>query len=280
MARLAGPLQSWGEHSPYTQRGTMPYPTYSGLLGLARAALGSSRESDPSSWSWLRTLAMAVRIDTPGAIARDFHTVNPPPAGTWDSKVGKGRKSSKVSQTPYTVPVGNGRPWMVGNTPSTLITERHYVSDAAFTWLVEGPSVDIDLLGASLQRPKWQLSLGRKACPPDWPMFLGVTNGTVFELANTIPLADPTSVSRLLPWDESEQGTSVQSTRSVELHILGGTTPADVTVGTSVTHTDDPVGSHPHAGHTPRMRHVINVHAPISDRVGLLTWATKHLDKP
>ena len=278
VARLSGPLQSWGEHSPYTQRGTLPYPTYSGLLGLARAALGSSREADPASWSWLRTLAMAIRIDTPGSVARDFHTVNPPPSGSWDSAIGAKRKSSKANQTPYIVPMGNGRAWAVGKTPSTLITERHYVADAAFTWLVEGPAADIERLTAALRRPKWQLSLGRKACPPDWPLLLGTSKETLVDLASMVPVADPSPRSIYRPWEQADLETPVILTRHVELQMLTAMGAIPVTGGTSITHTDDPVGSHPHAGHTPRVRHISTVSAPVSDRLGLLVWATTHLD--
>ena len=278
IARLAGPLQSWGEHAPYTYRGTLPYPTYSGLLGLARAALGSSRDDDPQSWSWLRALAMAVRIDAPGSVALDFHTVNPPPEGAWNSAVGAGKKSSKANQTPYTVPFGNGRAWAVGNTPSTLITERHYLDGAAFTWLVEGPTPDIHRLSLALARPKWQLSLGRKACPPDWPLLLGTTDGTLADLAHVVPIAHPTSASRQNAWDQTDLEPAETASRSVELHILSGATPDVWPLSTPVTHTDDPAGSHPHAGHSPHVRYVSAIAAPVSDRPGLLAWASTHLD--
>ena len=85
VCRLAGPLQSWGEHARFTRRDSLPYPTYSGLLGLARAALGHDRMGRDARTGlsiderWLRRLTMAIRIDQPGRTLVDYHTVNPPP---------------------------------------------------------------------------------------------------------------------------------------------------------------------------------------------------------
>ena len=284
VARLSGPLQSWGEHSPYTHRGSVPYPTYSGLLGLMRAALGSSRQSDPASWAWLRALGMVVRIDAPGSIVRDFHTVNPPPADAWASTVGSGRKGSKATGIPFTVPNGEGKLWSAQKPiegaprrPSTLVSERIYLSDAAFTLLVDGPAERVAQLAAALTRPEWQLSLGRKACAPDWPLVLGRRSGEVFDLAGEVPIVEPAKARRSSGAFGEPDGAA-PLTGTAELHSLNGR-PAPASAST-VTHSDDPVGSHPHAGHTPRVRHVTQVTAPLTDRPGLRAWASTHLDPP
>jgi CRISPR system Cascade subunit CasD len=278
VVRLAGPLQSWGDNSPYTTRGTLAYPTYSGLLGLARAALGSPRDANPADWQWLRDLTMAVRIDEPGRIVRDFHTVNPPPAGSWSSPVGQGRKGSKASGMPHIVPVGNGKAWSVGKTPSTLITERFYVADAAFVWLVEGTEGCIRQLAEALLRPTWQLSLGRKACTPEWPLMLGTSPAGILEIAARLPVTTPPvdvrSRSRQ-PQDASANATPV---REVDLHLLHG--PAVGDKGASMVCADDPVGSHPHAGHTPRVRSIIRIAAPAATRPALLAWSEANLERP
>lgn len=40
LLRLAGPMQSWGEHSMFGERDTLPYPSRSGLIGMFAAAQG------------------------------------------------------------------------------------------------------------------------------------------------------------------------------------------------------------------------------------------------
>lgn len=275
VVRLAGPLQSWGESSPYTVRGTLPYPTYSGLLGLARAALGSPRSADLADWEWLRGLTMAVRIDEPGQIIRDFHTVNPPPSNAWTSRVGQGRKSSKASGVPHTVPVGSGQAWSVGKTPSTLITERYYITDATFIWLIEGPEVHVRRLAAALNRPVWQLSLGRKACLPEWPLVLGTSGASLIDVAESLPVRGLVDdASQLDPSQERERGIS----RNVDLHMIQGAVQR--LPGFAVSCTDDPVGSHPHDGHVPRVRSIVRISAPTATRPGLTEWSLVNLELP
>ena len=46
LLRLAGPMQSWGEHSMFGERDTLPYPSRSGLIGMFAAAQGV-RRGDP-----------------------------------------------------------------------------------------------------------------------------------------------------------------------------------------------------------------------------------------
>lgn len=71
--RLAAPLQSWGGPSRYNRRDTLPQPTKSGILGLFAAADGRSREA---SLSDLLGLRLGVRVDQPGTLLRDYHTVS------------------------------------------------------------------------------------------------------------------------------------------------------------------------------------------------------------
>ena len=40
LLRLEGPLQSWGDRSRFWQRGTLPFPTKSGVLGMIFCACG------------------------------------------------------------------------------------------------------------------------------------------------------------------------------------------------------------------------------------------------
>ncbi|MFF9360325.1 CRISPR-associated protein Cas5 [Streptomyces griseoluteus] len=42
--QVGGPLQSWSEHSTFTDRDTNAHPTRSGLIGMIASALGIPRE--------------------------------------------------------------------------------------------------------------------------------------------------------------------------------------------------------------------------------------------
>lgn len=71
--RLAGPMQSWGSSSEFNWRQTDAQPTKSGIVGLLAAASGRRRE-DPIED--LLALRLGVRIDQPGTLLRDYHTVS------------------------------------------------------------------------------------------------------------------------------------------------------------------------------------------------------------
>ncbi len=71
LLKLAGPLQSWGSESRFTERGTRHEPTKSGAIGLFAAALGRRRTDSVDD---LASLEFGVRIDQPGSFEGDFQT--------------------------------------------------------------------------------------------------------------------------------------------------------------------------------------------------------------
>lgn len=134
--RLAGPLQSWGTDSRFENRRTEKLPTKSAVVGLLTAALGRSRDADVSD---LASLKYGVRIDQPGTVITDFHTAH----------------SSK----------------------SSYITNRDYLSDAKFVVAVEGEDEKLmDELAEAVKKPAFPLFLGRRSCPPDLPLSMGLQN--------------------------------------------------------------------------------------------------------
>ncbi|GAA0986077.1 type I-E CRISPR-associated protein Cas5/CasD [Acrocarpospora macrocephala] len=163
--RLAGPLQSWGEHSVFTQRDTLRFPTRSGLIGLFASAEGVRRGQPLGDYDLLR---FTVRIDRPGVRMMDFHTVG-------------GGLPRGVPR-----PDGTQRP----RDTATIVTRRQYLSDAAFTVAVEGPEDRIAGIAEALQRPCWQPYLGRRSCPPDQPLLLrAMAADPVNELRTRVPVA-------------------------------------------------------------------------------------------
>lgn len=250
VARLAGPLQSYGEQTRFSARGTLPYPTYSALTGLARAALGLGRDSNSDTVAWLRGLSMAIRVDEAGTMMVDYQTINAPEATayTWLSVADRKRLQ-------HTVPNGSGRVWRVHSDVPPMETRRTYVADAVFSWFIEGANDEISRLRQALEEPYWQLSLGRKACIPEWPLFLGITNSSMLVAAEEVPVV-------------GDKG-------SRKMYVLAGEKPSGAQM---IVCADDPLGSHPHDGYGLRERHVTDISpAIVATRRELLTWAKENL---
>ncbi len=150
LLRLAGPMQSWGTQSRFTERDTGLEPSKSGVLGLCCAALGRPR---PDPVDDLAALRLGVRVDREGTVLVDYHTAG-----------GSHRKGEA-----YGVVKADGKPG------GTVVSRRFYLADADFLVGLEGDDGDLDLLGGideALSAPRWPLALGRKAFPPGCPVGL------------------------------------------------------------------------------------------------------------
>ena len=152
LMRLDAPMQSWGTQSRFTVRDTGREPSKSAVIGLLCAALGVDR-GDDARLADLADMRMAVRIDRPGIIMRDFHTAGGiRPGATW-----KGRRYGVAKAS--------------GGTPDTVVSTRYYLSDASF--LVALQSDDRALLeeaDRALRAPVWPLFLGRRSFVPGRPI--------------------------------------------------------------------------------------------------------------
>ncbi|MFF8646465.1 type I-E CRISPR-associated protein Cas5/CasD [Streptomyces sp. NPDC015345] len=158
LLRLAAPLQAWGDHrGQIERRHTQPLPTKSGVIGLLAAALGHDRDTPLGDIAHLR---MGVRADLPGTLLRDFHTAS--------DYCGKPLPSAKV----------NAKGIQTATSPPkyTLTSERFYLQDAAFLVALEGPAQRIEEAAAAIANPVYPLSLGRRSCPPTYPLFLCVAD--------------------------------------------------------------------------------------------------------
>jgi CRISPR system Cascade subunit CasD len=137
LIRLSGPLQSWGESARFNLRPTQQTPTKSGVLGLICAAMGISRD-DTASLSMLNEeLAFGIRVDCPGQLLIDYHTV------------------SNVVNVKGVIP------------QDTTPTDRYYLAGAIFLAGLEGNNrAFLEKIHRALLKPRWLLSLGRKSCMP------------------------------------------------------------------------------------------------------------------
>ena len=148
--RLEGPLQAWGDGSRWVVRRTRCEPTRSGVTGLLCAALGRERNEPMDD---LAALAMGVRIDRPGTLLSDYHTVG---AG-----IGNMTAEGKIKKTQGTGML------------ETFVTQRHYLCDASFLVALQGPRDLIARVSDAVRNPCWPPFLGRKSCPPSTPLYAG-----------------------------------------------------------------------------------------------------------
>jgi len=131
-------MQSWGASSKFGRRTTEHEPTKSGVIGIVAAALGRRYEDNIDD---LAGLDFGVRIDQPGRLMRDYHTVK----------------------------TNDGRP---------LVNDfRYYLEDAVFLAGLSGDCILIDNIAGAMINPHFLLYLGRRSCPPAGPVCLGVRKG-------------------------------------------------------------------------------------------------------
>ena len=136
LMRFRAPMMSWGDHSQFTIRDSRREPTKSAVIGLLCAALGRPRWEPVND---LTALKMGVRIDKPGVIQCDYHTVM------------DGIKSG-------------------GGKGGTVISHRYYIADADYLVGLEGARAKLTEVDAALQTPCWQLYFGRKSFVPSCPV--------------------------------------------------------------------------------------------------------------
>jgi CRISPR system Cascade subunit CasD len=207
LIRLAGPMQSWGDHSTFSERDTSAYPTRSGLIGLFAAALGRRREEAIDEA--MTALEFTVRVDRAGLPMRDFHTV------------GGGLPRAKTVMTAE----GKRRP--AGTT--TVVSNRYYLVDAVFAVAVTGADETIGAVARALLEPVWAPYLGRRSCPAETPLLLKwPVEDAVGELYAALPLA------RRKPQDEE----------TVSVEFILERPPADG-AASRLTLNDIPVDLHP-----------------------------------
>lgn len=135
--RVVGPQQSWGTRSRFDLRDTEVAPTKSGIVGLVAAAMGLPRGAGVGH---LAALRMGVRIDRPGVRMEDYHT-------TLDVVDSEGKPSKDA-----------------------VVSQRAYLSDAAFLVGLEGDAALLEEIQASLLDPHWPLALGRRSFAPSMPV--------------------------------------------------------------------------------------------------------------
>ena len=143
---LSGVLQSWGTTTIGHARATNAYPTKSAVIGLIANALGRDRMDNIAD---LATLSYGVRVDSPGIVQRDYHTV---------SIITQPTKGDRINR----------------------VTERFYLADAVFlVTLNHSDEKLVNSIADALKKPSRALFLGRKSCPPNRPIFHSVSDSSL-----------------------------------------------------------------------------------------------------
>jgi len=155
LLRLAGPMQSWGTQSRFTERDTGRDPSKSGVIGLLCAALGWSRDVELEKLARLARLHMGVRIDRQGVMRMEYQTAG-----------GSHRRDEH-----YGVAIVEGG-------MRTVVSRRYYLADADFlVGLAGGEGHEEDeatlrMVDDALKNPRWPLFLGRRSFVPGEPVRL------------------------------------------------------------------------------------------------------------
>jgi CRISPR system Cascade subunit CasD len=157
---LRAPMQSWGTSSAVGEvRATAGRPGRSGVMGLVAAALGIRRDR-PEALEQLHGAArIAVRADVFGERMVDYHTAQTPRSER--NVIYNTRKDELVNKVRK-------------EALSTILSRREYLAGAAFTvcvWLDGDAGHDLKDMREALVRPKLPLYLGRKSCPPGFPLM-------------------------------------------------------------------------------------------------------------
>ena len=153
--RLYGPMVSWGDIAVGEQRPIYAHPSKSAIIGMIGAALGMRRDDETRHRDLAESLRVAVRVDAPGELLRDYHTVQTP-----TTKRGVHHPTRKSE--------------LEADEINTMLTYRDYRCDASAVLCVwtasEASSIDLSLIRRKLREPEFTLYLGRKSCPPALPL--------------------------------------------------------------------------------------------------------------
>ncbi|MFA7304586.1 MAG: type I-E CRISPR-associated protein Cas5/CasD [Methanoregula sp.] len=158
--RLYGMMASWGDIAVGEFRPTFDRPSKSAIMGLISAALGIRRDEEERLRDLARGYHMALRIDAPGTLLRDYHTAQVPPSGKGRAKTVFPTRKAELSVPKEDL--------------NTILSSRDYRCDALYTvclWSrTATPPYPLAMVKDRLERPVFGLYLGRKSCPLSLPL--------------------------------------------------------------------------------------------------------------
>ena len=151
---LAAPLASFGRAGPLETRGSVPMPTRSALLGLLGGALGIRRDDTAALDALADATRFACRVEQPGRLLRDYHTVQTPSQSLLRKAPHKTRRDELA---------------FASADLNTVLSTREYHEDFRATVGVHAEATALQRYAHALEHPRFVPYLGRKACAPSWP---------------------------------------------------------------------------------------------------------------
>jgi len=211
--RLYGMMASWGDIAVGEYRPTSDHPSRSAILGLLAAALGIRRDEEERLSSLSEAYLMAISMDAPGLLVRDYHTSQVPPAG-------KGRKKNLFATRREELGIPR-------EDLSTVLSTRDYRVDAVSTVCIwnrdESAPYPLEQLRDALNRPAFVPYLGRKSCPLALPVHAQVVTGeNLADVLSRVQFPDTEFLSELLkPGDkrvfwEGEQDVGIPAVQTTQ----------------------------------------------------------------
>jgi len=176
--RLYGMMASWGDIAVGEYRPTYDRPSKSAVLGIIAAALGIRRDEEER----LRELAiryhLALRVDTPGVLLRDYHTTQVPSSGKGRNKVTFATRKAELSGSKTDL--------------NTILSSRDYRCDAHYTVCLwnnsASPPYPLSTIRDHLEKPVFNLYLGRKSCPAALPLHPRIVQAnTLSDAFSSVP---------------------------------------------------------------------------------------------
>jgi len=201
--QLYGPLVSWGEVAVGGTRRSALHPSRSAILGIVAAALGIKREADEKLDELHRSLSVAVRVDVPGTLLTDYHTVQIP-----KRERGALYRTRKDEMEASPAKIG------------TILSSREYRCDAyslAAICLRDG-RITLEQIVNSLKHPTFHIYLGRKSAPPALPL-----HPQIVETNNLVEAFSGAQFPPSLPVDEHASQWRIDSLRRYSQKVLRGT---------------------------------------------------------
>ena len=151
---LAAPLASFGAVAVGERRPTWDRPSKSQILGLVAGCLGIERSEEDRQHALAAGLGFAVRVDSPGGLASDYHTAQAP------------KDVSIRRRTKAFGPIATRADELACDDLKTILSRREFRVGARHTialWNTAGSEPDLADIEQALKTPEFAPFAGRKA---------------------------------------------------------------------------------------------------------------------
>ncbi len=185
---LEAPLQSWGADSRFGRRGTLEFPTKSGILGLLCCALGADGEQRELLAEMAPLTQSVISFGRKKENSRgERQKVDREPLLRDFQMVGSGYDEKNPWETLLIPKKSDGTAAVNGG---SKLTYRYYLQDAAFAAIAQVPVEKAAAFADALLNPCWDIYFGRKCCAPTDFIYRGVFDSEASALEKALEIAD------------------------------------------------------------------------------------------